>query len=227
MLINIKKRHWAILAAIIFGMPILFMSLDAICTPYSGEVCHQWLAFQWETVLAGVFGLMGGFFVLSSAHQEIETMNRHQADKASQPLEITLDVTRSVRQSLTDIADIMLKSDIAMWENNSGAQKMSEREETIVVGTALFGRRMEHLEKLLDCHGATSFNFETYTNINQAIKLANAVKIGGQNGKTKRLIEVGEELTKQIQLAVGYCERAELALCDQIKTVRKRYGVDD
>jgi len=44
-----------------------FMSIDSACSPTSTEICRQWLAFQWETVLAGALGLSGGILAYNAA----------------------------------------------------------------------------------------------------------------------------------------------------------------
>ncbi|KZB73265.1 MULTISPECIES: hypothetical protein [Thalassospira] len=43
------------------------MMIDSACSPVSNEICRQWLAFSWETVLAGGLGLVGGWLAFKGA----------------------------------------------------------------------------------------------------------------------------------------------------------------
>ncbi len=68
---KIKKWQIAVIAIFIIGVPPLLMTIDEACSPINNSICKHWLAFQWETVLAGCLGLMGGIFVIVSTRQHI------------------------------------------------------------------------------------------------------------------------------------------------------------
>lgn len=78
---KILENRWVIFGifAALVLLPTLLMFLDSACSPITSEICRQWLNFQWETVLAGGFGLMGGIFVIVSTRQQIAAQREDMA----------------------------------------------------------------------------------------------------------------------------------------------------
>ncbi|WP_336080686.1 hypothetical protein [Thalassospira sp. CH_XMU1448-2] len=77
---------WPIAVAAIIGLPAMFMSIDNACSPISNGFCRQWLSFQWETIVAGLLGLGGGYLALTAVKWQDTNQQRRTIDTCRKEL---------------------------------------------------------------------------------------------------------------------------------------------
>ncbi|WP_404420951.1 hypothetical protein [Thalassospira australica] len=76
-----------------------FMSIDSACSPTSTEICRQWLAFQWETVLAGALGLLGGILAYNAATLSSKLLELKAAYRVCYECSLAIDDSHKILES--------------------------------------------------------------------------------------------------------------------------------
>jgi hypothetical protein len=89
------KKWWPLPAAFIASAAFSAAGLiiDQSCRPIGNMFCSMWVKFQWETVLAGGLGLMGGIFVILSTREHIQANREDAVNRELDPVDRLLRVT--------------------------------------------------------------------------------------------------------------------------------------
>lgn len=119
-----NRKVWYVLitAVFVFGLPSLFLYFDSACHPISHEVCRLWLNFQWESILAGLFGLGGGIFVVTSTRMQIAHDTKKYIDtKTALTSSVTAHVAKLAILATAVEPFLETYGDIEKMESDTGA----------------------------------------------------------------------------------------------------------
>lgn len=99
-----KIKHWWPLPVSLLATGLLVSAalwIDLQCTPISTKLCLAWNKFNWETVLAGTIGLLGGLFVITSTRIMIENQRTQSIQTAiDREIFVYLDIVAESRRYL-------------------------------------------------------------------------------------------------------------------------------
>ncbi|NIZ02549.1 hypothetical protein [Thalassospira lucentensis] len=219
-----------------FAFIVLFLGVNAACTNSPNFHCVVWRGFEWESILAGALGLMGGIFVITSSRAQIaamqETADRslrqaklHRADEASTPLELA----REVAVNFQAWAEYKL-SCIDELEQNHMSTPMR-----LSLGDNLYGethqmlvQRCDHVTKIVNAHAMTSFNFEVSKALTQLADSKGfvckpATPTPANNPITDDMVKLKHKLNEARESANLSSE----CILAQIGLIYDRCGVDD
>ncbi|MDP2697305.1 hypothetical protein [Thalassospira sp.] len=164
---NINK-WWLVVIVFVVALPVIGGLVDHACRTSCGQFCNVWQDLQWESFVAGAFGLMGGIFVIVSARDQIKTMREtteetvrqarlHRADEACAPLILGREVIDKFRfwaaERIVFLEEIKEQYDSGLADGKIISLALDRSQNGL-------SQRCEHIKKILDTHTTTTFNYE-------------------------------------------------------------------
>ncbi|PKR54430.1 hypothetical protein COO20_09885 [Thalassospira marina] len=215
----------------IFGIGMWFNSIK-YC--YGSAFCTYFKNLEWESLCAGLFGLAGGLAVIAVSKEQIKaqvdvsakqiaTMNVHKADELCRPLEFTNSTLIQAQHKLRGIQSGLQKAIIIDPRIPIAHPLMGTWLRVLKKGREDFAQEMEHIAKLLEAHGATNLNYQTFQNASAAIGQAKSLKSWPTGFDIERLRTETQKFIQTIEIASENCRKAQASLDKQISETRRRY----
>lgn len=125
------KKWWPLLVAVASILAVIGFGIfrKEILSAMPGSPWNELRDFQWESIVAGALGLMGGIFVITSSRAQIRAMEistdktinlakNHHADELNAPLQLAYDIV----------------DDLCNWSNNT-LDHLEGIQEQVAAGT--------------------------------------------------------------------------------------------
>lgn len=97
-------KNLPILAGLSFGVAILVIIAaiwtDAFCLSSGTGACRVWRSVQWESIVAGALGLMGGLFVIYGTQRQIQAQRE---DMVSARMQDVMGLYERIKENIADI----------------------------------------------------------------------------------------------------------------------------
>ncbi|WP_417830621.1 hypothetical protein [Thalassospira sp.] len=232
------KKHWRLLVGAwvaLIGLPALFMTIDASCSPISNAFCRQWLNFQWETVLAGYAGFAGAAIALYGIAMQIRQDNKNQITgqmhfplKAAETMREMAEIAAPLHEKLRNLGTcerVELGPSGVFYKLTMGHRETVARACTEAIKT-MHSHRAETVQSIRDKH-TESIPHEALAHIDKVLRAfkfdnltkhdrhAPSIQYGMYLHHTARRLEmIVTEATK----AADIIERAYLQMLDTVQT---------